>query len=66
MEKRIKNKNLLFLLKESHCRGIISGGADDDPSAIATFSQAGAQFVMDSYLSLPNLNSNSRNVCGYG
>jgi NRAMP (natural resistance-associated macrophage protein)-like metal ion transporter len=24
--------------------GIISGGADDDPSAIATFSQAGAQF----------------------
>jgi Mn2+/Fe2+ NRAMP family transporter len=24
--------------------GIISGGADHDPSAIATFSQAGAQF----------------------
>ena len=24
--------------------GIIAGAADDDPSAIATFSQAGAQF----------------------
>src|SRR5437660_10283585 len=36
-----KNKNLLLRLLGP---GLVTGAADDDPSGIATYSQAGAQF----------------------
>ena len=36
-----KQKNIIFRLLGP---GLVTGAADDDPSGIATYSQAGAQF----------------------
>ena len=33
--------------------GLVTGAADDDPSGIATYSQAGAQFGLDMLWTMP-------------
>jgi hypothetical protein len=47
--------------------GLITGASDDDPSGIATYSQAGAKFglgmLMVSNISISINDSYSRNVC---
>jgi len=47
--------------------GLITGASDDDPSGIATYSQAGAQFgffyFMDSITHFSFNGSHSRNMC---
>ena len=42
--KRIARKTTLRTLLQSLGPGLVTGAADDDPSGIATYSQAGAQF----------------------
>jgi hypothetical protein len=47
--------------------GLVTGASDDDPSDIATYSQAGSQFgfwnAMVGIISISTLDSSSRNVC---
>jgi NRAMP (natural resistance-associated macrophage protein)-like metal ion transporter len=40
----IPQKNSLIFILESLGPGLVTGASDDDPSGIATYSQAGAQF----------------------
>ena len=44
MRFRIPGAGSLHRIWQALGPGLISGAADDDPSGIATFSQAGAQF----------------------
>lgn len=43
-QKRVKNPNKITRFLRILGPGIVTGAADDDPSGIATYSQAGAQF----------------------
>src|SRR5271170_7564552 len=48
--------------------GLITGVADDDPSGIATYSQAGAQFGLDMLWTMPlsfPLMSAVQSMCGF-
>jgi hypothetical protein len=62
-----KSKTSLRSISQIFGPGIITGASDDDPSGIATYSQAGAKFgawyALDGFISITYDDGCSRNVC---